>query len=95
MALSITDVRKVAKLAHLRLQPEQEELALKQINGIMNWIEQLQSVNTDGIEPQANVADITLCLRKDIVNDGGYPDKILKNAPEETQGYFVVPKVVE
>ena len=88
-------VRKIARLARLALTPEQEDLAVTQLTNTMKWVEQLQEVNTDGVEPLASVTDIHLPLRKDVVNDGNCQDKILANAPEAIQGFFVVPKVVE
>ncbi|MCK6418652.1 MAG: Asp-tRNA(Asn)/Glu-tRNA(Gln) amidotransferase subunit GatC [Alphaproteobacteria bacterium] len=88
-------VRKIARLARLALTPEQEDLATTQLSNTLKWIEQLQAVNTDGVEPLASVADIHLPLRKDVVNDGNCAEAVLANAPEQAQGYFVVPKVVE
>lgn len=88
-------VRKIARLARLALTPEQEDLAATQLSNTLKWIEQLQGVNTDGVEPLASVADLHLPLRQDIVNDGNCAEAILANAPEKAQGYFVVPKVVE
>ena len=88
-------VRKVARLGRLELTNEELERFVPQITNLIKWVEQLGEVNTDNVEPLANVANIELTLRKDEVTDGGYPDKVLANAPEETQGFFVVPKVVE
>ena len=88
-------VRKVARLGSLALSEEELDRAAPQLSSLLKWVEQLAEVNTDNIEPLANVADIDLKLRKDEVTDGGYADKVLANAPEETQGFFVVPKVVE
>lgn len=95
MSLDKDTVRKVSKLAHIRMEDTELERMSPQLSGILHWIEQLEQVNTDNVEPLANVVDIALFLREDKITDGGYAEKILKNAPEETQGYFVVPKVVE
>ncbi|PCI97806.1 MAG: Asp-tRNA(Asn)/Glu-tRNA(Gln) amidotransferase GatCAB subunit C [Alphaproteobacteria bacterium] len=95
MSLDKESVKKVASLARIRMSDEELERMMPQLSKIIGFVEQLAEVNTDNVEPLANVVDITPELRKDVVNDGGYADKILENAPEETQGYFVVPKVVE
>ncbi len=95
MSLDKESVKKVASLARIRMSDEELERMMPQLSKIIGFVEQLAEVNTDNVEPLANVVDITPELRKDVVNDGDCADKILKNAPEETQGYFVVPKVVE
>jgi aspartyl-tRNA(Asn)/glutamyl-tRNA(Gln) amidotransferase subunit C len=88
-------VRKAARLGRIEVAEADLDGWAKQLSGILKWIEQLQEVKTDGVEPLANVVDIDLALRKDAVNDGGDPDKVLSNAPESVEGYYVVPKVVE
>jgi aspartyl-tRNA(Asn)/glutamyl-tRNA(Gln) amidotransferase subunit C len=95
MSLDKDTVRKVSKLAHIRMNEDELERLGPQLSGILAFVEQLSEVDTDNIEPLANVVDITLSLREDKVTDGGYAEKILANAPEDTQGYFVVPKVVD
>lgn len=95
MALDKDTVRKIARLGRLALSDAELERMGAQVSGILKWVEQLSEVNTDNIEPLANVANIELKLRADAVTDGGYPDDVLANAPEESQGFFVVPKVVE
>lgn len=93
--MDLKTVKKVAALA--RLEMEDSELAAVQakLGSIMKFVEQLGEVNTDNVEPLANVVDIKLRLRDDIVNDGGQQQAILANAPEAMEGFFVVPKVVE
>ena len=95
MSLDKETVRKVAGLANLEMDEAALERMTPQVSGIIKWIEQLAEVNTDNVEPLANVANIALTLRRDVVNDGECIDKVLANAPETTQGFFVVPKVVE
>jgi len=95
MSLDKETVRKVAGLANLEMDEAALERVTPQVSGIIKWIEQLAEVNTDNVEPLANVAHIELVLRKDVVNDGNCVDLILANAPESTQGFFVVPKIVE
>ncbi|MCC7305642.1 MAG: Asp-tRNA(Asn)/Glu-tRNA(Gln) amidotransferase subunit GatC [Alphaproteobacteria bacterium] len=88
-------VRKVAALARLEAPEDWLEKMAPQLTNILKFVEQLGEVNTDNVEPLANVAAIELKLREDKVTDGGNPEKVLKNAPEEMENYFVVPKVVE
>lgn len=95
MSMDEQTVRKVARLANIEIQDEQVEKIGAELSGILQWVEQLAEVDTDNVEPLANVVNIDLKLRKDEVNDGQCADKVLANAPEETQGFFVVPKVVE
>ncbi len=95
MSLSKEEVKKVAGLARLRMNDEELERLAPQLSNIISFVEQLSELDTDNIEPLANVVDVTLPLREDVVNDGNCAEEILANAPEKTQGYFVVPKVVE
>lgn len=95
MSLTTQDVEKVARLARIRMDETATENMVPKLSKIVGFIEQLSEVNTDDVKPLANVVDITLSLREDIVTDGDCVDAVLANAPEKTQGYFVVPKVVE
>ena len=73
---------------------EQPHLA-EELSHILGWIEQLNEVPTDAVEPMTSVAHMRLPQREDVVSDGDCRDKILGNAPQEAKGFFVVPKVVE
>lgn len=95
MSVDIETVRKVARLARIDIPEEDLERRAASINGTLQWIDQLQAVDTEGVEPLANVSDSELFLRPDEVTDGDCADKVLANAPEKTQGFFVVPKVIE
>lgn len=95
MSLDEQTVRKVARLANIEIADSDIGRIGMQLSGILQWVEQLGEVDTDNVEPLANVVNIDLHLREDEVTDGECADKILANAPEETQGFFVVPKVVE
>jgi aspartyl-tRNA(Asn)/glutamyl-tRNA(Gln) amidotransferase subunit C len=95
MAIDVETVRKVAKLARIA-EPEARLQALAQeLSGILAWIEQLEEVDTDGVEPMTSVVAAKLPMRDDVVTDGGVRDAILLNAPKADKGFFVVPKVVE
>lgn len=95
MALTRDQVRTVAFLARIRMRDEDLDAMAKEISGILHWIEQLNEVKTEGVEPMTSVAAMTLPMRSDVVNDGGDPVAMLKNAPEPAEGFYAVPKVVE
>jgi aspartyl-tRNA(Asn)/glutamyl-tRNA(Gln) amidotransferase subunit C len=95
MSLDKATTQKVASLSHIRLKDGEDEKYTAELNGILQWIEMLSEVDTDGVEPLANVAHIDLKQRVDKVTDGGYQEDVLANAPESLQGYFVVPKLIE
>lgn len=95
MSLTREDVKKVAGLSKLRMTDEQLDTMAPELNNILGFIEQLSEVDTDNVEPLANVARSTLPLRADVVNDGECVDKVLANAPDSIEGYFAVPKVIE
>ena len=95
MAIDAATVKKVANLARIRVPADRHESMAQALTGIMAWIEQLAEVDTDGVEPMTSVVDAKLPLRADVVTEGGYPDKILANAPKAIGAFFVVPKVVE
>ncbi|MGC6517170.1 MAG: Asp-tRNA(Asn)/Glu-tRNA(Gln) amidotransferase subunit GatC [Candidatus Puniceispirillaceae bacterium] len=88
-------VEKIARLARIRLAEERKEPIAQDLNRILSWIEELNEVDTDGVEPLASVTGHSLPLRQDEITDGDIQDKIVSNAPEEASGFFVVPKVVE
>ena len=95
MSLDKAAVEKVARLARLKITDEEAEKYGAQLSNIINFVEQLQEVDTDNVEPLASVVDIKLRLREDEITDGGIQKDVLANAPEELEGFFVVPKVVE
>lgn len=95
MSIDRATTEKVATLARLRLQEDQKDAYTEKLNGIMNWIEQLQAVDTDGVEPLSKVHDIDTPVREDQITDGGIQDKVLSNAPETLEGFFGVPKIIE
>ncbi len=95
MAVDIETVVRVARLARLRVPEGDLETLAGELSNIIGWIEQLDEVDTDGVEPMASVADMKLRWRADEVTDGGIPDKVTSNAPDPQSGMFSVPKVVE
>ena len=95
MSLDTATVRRIASLARIRLEEAELGQAQAELNGILGWIEQLQAVDTDGIEPMAGGGAVALRPRPDAVTDGGQAEQVLANAPDRQGKYFGVPKVVE
>ncbi|MEK7245361.1 MAG: Asp-tRNA(Asn)/Glu-tRNA(Gln) amidotransferase subunit GatC [Pseudomonadota bacterium] len=95
MSLTRDQVRTVALLARVRVRDEDLEPMAKEISCILHWIEQLNEVETEGVEPMTSVVAMTLPMRSDVVDDGGDPAAVLKNAPEPADGFYAVPKVME
>ncbi len=95
MSVDAQTVRKVAHLARIRVPEERLEQLAGELNGILAWIEQLNEVDVEGVEPLASVVEATLTMREDVVTDGGIVDRVLANAPRSADGFFIVPKVVE
>jgi aspartyl-tRNA(Asn)/glutamyl-tRNA(Gln) amidotransferase subunit C len=88
-------VEHVAQLARLALQPEEKRRLTAQLNAILTYMEQLNTVPTDGIEPTAHVLDLVNVFREDRARQTLSAEAALANAPEVAQQYFVVPRIVE
>lgn len=96
MSIDEKTVLKVAKLARLALPAERAPALAEELNSILAWIEQLNEVDVEGVEPMTSAVEgAALPMRDDVVTDGDYPARVLKNAPKSEDGFFVVPKVVE
>jgi aspartyl-tRNA(Asn)/glutamyl-tRNA(Gln) amidotransferase subunit C len=95
MAIDIDTARKVAKLARIAVPEDQLPRLAGQLSGIVTFMEQLNEVDVEGVEPMVSVTPLRLRLRDDAVTDGGMQDRVLKNAPDAREGFFAVPKVVE
>ncbi|MGF1502656.1 MAG: Asp-tRNA(Asn)/Glu-tRNA(Gln) amidotransferase subunit GatC [Paracoccaceae bacterium] len=95
MSIDRETVRKVAHLARIAVAEEDEAALAGELSQILGWVEQLQAVDVTDIEPLSAVHPIQIPMRADAVTDGGMQDKILANAPDAREGFFVVPKVVE
>ncbi len=95
MSLDKDTVKNIAYLARIRVDEAQLEPLAGELSSILDWIEQLQELDTDGVEPMASVAAMDLPQRKDVVTDGNCQTAVLKNAPDGEDGFYTVPKVVE
>lgn len=95
MALTATDVAKIAHLARLELTPEEEGQATSRLNDILGLIDRLQAADTTGIEPMAHPMDATQPLREDVVTESNHRDAYQQIAPATEAGLYLVPKVIE
>ncbi|WP_333794562.1 Asp-tRNA(Asn)/Glu-tRNA(Gln) amidotransferase subunit GatC, partial [Hyphomicrobium sp.] len=88
-------VRRIARLARIKISDEEAKSLEGELSGILDWVEQLGEVDTSDVEPMTRVVAQKLKMREDRVTDGGIADDVVKNAPMIDDHYFVVPKVVE
>jgi aspartyl-tRNA(Asn)/glutamyl-tRNA(Gln) amidotransferase subunit C len=99
MALTLQDIARVANLARLELRPDETEHTLSQLNGFFALVEQMEAVNTDGVEPLAHPAavlgEVALRLRDDIASEPNQREASQISAPAVERGLFLVPKVIE
>lgn len=97
MALDRTTVAHIARLARIKVKEDELDALAGELGGILTWVEQLQEVNVDGVEPMTGsvTPGMKLKMREDVVDDGGIRDKVLGNAPKSAAGFFAVPKVIE
>ena len=95
MSLEPATIRRIATLARIHVEDAELPALAAELNGILGWIEQLNEVNVEGIEPLTGAQQMALKMRDDVVTDGGYADKVLANAPERAGDFFAVPKVIE
>jgi len=95
MSLNLEEIGRIAKLARLELSPAEAENTLNQLNNIFGFIEQLQAVNTEGIEPMAHAVDVVQRLRPDAVTENDRHTAFQAIAPETEAGLYLVPKVIE
>ena len=95
MALTLNDVKRIAHLARIEIEPREAEQVLAQLSGIFTLIEQMQAVNTDGVEPMSHAQNVTLRLREDEVTDTDQRALFQSIAPQTEAGLYLVPKVIE
>ena len=95
MAIDTDTARRVAKLARIRVEEDALPALAGELSGILDFMEQLNEVDVEGVEPMVSVTPMRLKRRADVVTDGDIQQSILKNAPDAREGFFAVPKVVE
>jgi aspartyl-tRNA(Asn)/glutamyl-tRNA(Gln) amidotransferase subunit C len=95
MPVDAKTVRYISRLARVAVTEDQVEPMERELNTILGWVEQLAEVDTKGVPPMTSVIEARLKMREDEVTDGFYPERVTGNAPDEADGFFTVPKVVE
>ncbi|KAB2748289.1 Asp-tRNA(Asn)/Glu-tRNA(Gln) amidotransferase subunit GatC [Brucella anthropi] len=95
MSVDISTVKRVAHLARIAVNDDDAERMTGELNAILGFVEQLNEVNVDGVEPMTSVTPMDMRMRQDKVTDGGIAAAVVANAPVTEDNFFVVPKVVE
>ncbi|MGR3453507.1 Asp-tRNA(Asn)/Glu-tRNA(Gln) amidotransferase subunit GatC [Pseudooceanicola sp.] len=95
MSIDTETAARVAKLARIKVEDDALPALASEFNTILGFIEQLNEVDVEGVEPMVSVEPMRLKRREDVVTEGDQADRILKNAPDAREGFFAVPKVVE
>ena len=95
MSVDAATVKRIGRLARIRIEEDEVAGYQDELNAMLGFVEQLSEVNVDGVEPMTSVMPMTLRRRDDVITDGGYPEKIVGNAPLSEDNFFMVPKVVE
>jgi aspartyl-tRNA(Asn)/glutamyl-tRNA(Gln) amidotransferase subunit C len=88
-------VKRIARLARIRITPDEAMSLKSELSGLLAWVEQLDEVDVTGVEPMTRVVPIKLKMREDVVTDGGIAEDVTRNAPLTDDHFYVVPKVVE
>ncbi len=95
MSIDLKTVKHISKLSRISLDEEKAKKLVTDLNSIFKWIEQLNQLKTENVEPLSSIAETKLRLRKDEVKSKNLRDEVLKNSPDKNKDFFVVPKVVE
>lgn len=95
MSVDTQTVKRVAKLARIAVSDQEAASLEGELNTILGFVEQLNEVDVDGIEPMTSVVSVSMRLREDAVTDGNKATDIVSNAPATQESFFLVPKVVE
>ena len=95
MKIDKNTINKIARLSRIKLDGKESEDYIKDLNSILDWVEQLNEVNTENVEPLSNISSSILPKREDVSKDTNTSDEILENAPDKLEGFFAVTKVVE
>ena len=95
MSVDAATVKRIGRLARIRIEENEVGAYQDELNAILGFVEQLAEVDVEGVIPMTSVTPMTLRRRDDVVTDGGYPEKIVANAPLSEDNFFMVPKVIE
>ena len=95
MSIDLKTIKHISKLSRISVDDKRAEKLVDDLNSIFDFIEKLNELKTDNVEPLTSVAEITLKLRPDEVKSKNIREQIVKNSPQDNEDYFVVPKVIE
>ena len=95
MTIDLKTIKHISKLSRISVDDEKAQKLTKDLNSIFDFIEKLNELKTDNVEPLTSVAETTLKLRTDEVKSKDIREQIIKNSPQDNEDYFVVPKVIE
>lgn len=95
MSVDKDTVRRIARLARLKLEEERVEPMVQELNEILAWVEQLKEVDVEGVAPMTSVVEQRLKMRQDVITEPDNAGALMANAPQSEDHFFVVPKVVE
>ena len=95
MSVDAATVKRIGRLARIRVEENEVEKYQGEINAILGFVAQLDEVDVTGVEPMTSVTPMQLRRRDDVVTDGGYPERVVANAPLTEDNFFMVPKVIE
>ena len=95
MTIDLKTIKHISKLSRISVDDEKAKKLAGDMNSIFDFIEKLNELDTDNVEPLTSVAETTLKLRIDDVKSGNIKEQVLKNSPDENEDFFVVPRVVE
>ncbi|MEW6091496.1 Asp-tRNA(Asn)/Glu-tRNA(Gln) amidotransferase subunit GatC [Parvibaculum sp.] len=95
MSVDQKTVRHIARLARIAVRDDELEALAKELNGILDWVEQLGEVDTSEVEPMTSAVAMAMKMRDDVVTETNLQKEVTRNAPGAEDGFFVVPKVVE
>ena len=95
MSIDLKTIKHISKLSRISVDEKKAEKLAGDLNSIFNFIEKLNELNTDNVEPLTSIAETTLKFRADEVKNQNIREQIIKNSPEDNEDFFVVPKVVE
>jgi len=95
MTIDLKTIKHISKLSRISVDDEKAKKLAGDMNSIFDFIEKLNELDTENVEPLTSVAETTLKLRADKVKSGNIREQVLKNSPDENEDFFVVPRVVE
>ena len=95
MSIDLKTIKHISKLSRISVDEKRAEKLADDLNSIFDFIEKLNELKTDNVEPLTSVAETTLKLRPDVVKIKNIREQIVKNSPQDNEDYFVVPKVIE